>query len=150
MKLLQQAFLSILLALLILTGASACADIGHCGKGISVSDGSFLDLGPPFQGNPKFADGQQAGDSKAAEPLFPRGLRISPPPREGLPPPPSLPETTPPKALKPDRGVINPRTGEYYPPVPGGVINPKSGEILPKVDGGYINPQTGEFIPAGK
>jgi hypothetical protein len=150
MKFLKGAVLSIFLGLLILAGASTCTEIGHGAKGSSPSNGSFLDLGPSAQGNPKPADGQQAGDLKAAEPLFPRGLRINPPPPEGPPSPPSLPETTPPPIPKPKTGAINPRTGEYYPPVPGGVINPKSGEILPKVNGGYINPQTGEFIPAPK
>ena len=43
--------------------------------------------------------------------------------------------------------VLNPRTGEIYPPAPGGVINPRTGEIYPQVPGGALNPRTGEIYP---
>jgi hypothetical protein len=69
---------------------------------------------------------------------------------------PSLPASPPPPALKPpaggtpEKGVVNPRTGEFYQGTIGGIINPKTGEVLPKVEGGYVNPKTGEFLPAQK
>ena len=67
-------------------------------------------------------------------------------------PPQQPPQTTPSGPLVPsketkEKGVVNPRTGEYYPGTFGGVVNPKTGVVLPKVEGGYINPQTGEVIP---
>jgi hypothetical protein len=146
MKLLKESFLSILLGLLMLTG-SGCAEPGRSGKGTA------LDRGTESAGNPLPAMDQQTGAANDLEPLLPRGLRITPPPATVPPTSPSPPGVTPPPSPSSppsERGAINPRTGEYYPSVPGGVINPKSGEILPKVNGGYINPQTGEFIPAPK
>lgn len=68
---------------------------------------------------------------------------ISPsPPAQAAPPAPHGPST-----LNKEKGVINPRTGEFFPGAFGGVINPKTGVFLPKVDGGYQNPETGEVIP---
>jgi len=151
MPLLPKAFLFLFLGLWVLAADSGWGQIEHGDKRSYASNGSFLDSGPSSQGNPKPADGRYAGDSKAAEPLFPKGLRITPhPPQEAPPSPPARPEITPAPIPQPEKGVVNPRTGEYYPPVPGGVINPKSGEVLPKVNGGYINPKTGEFFPEGK
>jgi hypothetical protein len=49
-----------------------------------------------------------------------------------------------------ERGIVNPRTGEFYPGTYGGVIDPKTGVVLPKVEGGYQNPQTGETIPQNR
>jgi len=49
-----------------------------------------------------------------------------------------------------ERGVVNPRTGEFYQGTYGGVIDPKTGVVLPKVEGGYHNPQTGETIPQNR
>jgi len=48
-----------------------------------------------------------------------------------------------------NRGAINVRTGEFYPPVGGGVINPKTGTLYIDAAGGrgYINTKTGEFVP---
>ena len=46
-----------------------------------------------------------------------------------------------------NRGAINSKTGEYYPPSAGGIINPRTGEFYPETAGGYINPRTGEFMP---
>ena len=83
--------------------------------------------------------------------LAPDKLKVGEPPVLPSPmSPPSLPQTTPkvPSTGIPEKGVINPRTGEFYPGTYGGVINPQTGAILPKVDGGYVNLQTGEFIPA--
>jgi hypothetical protein len=142
MKLLKESFLSILLGLLIVTGFG-CAEPGRSGKAIP------LDRGTESAGNPVPVKDQQTGAANDLAPLLPQGLRIAPPPANVPPLPPSPPGVTPPPRPS-ERGAINPRTGEYYPPVPGGVINPKSGEVLPKVNGGYINPQTGEFIPAPK
>jgi hypothetical protein len=143
MNLLKECFLSILLGLLIVAG-SGCAEPGRPGKGTA------LDRGTESAGNPVPAKDQQTGAANDLEPLFPGGLRITPPPANIPPSPPSAPGVTPPSSSPSKRGAIDPRTGEYYPPVPGGVINPKSGEVMPKVNGGYINPQTGEFIPAPK
>jgi hypothetical protein len=63
---------------------------------------------------------------------------------------PALPSAKPPAGSIPEKGVVNPRTGEFYPGTIGGVVNPQTGEVLPKVEGGYINPKTGEFLPAQK
>jgi len=72
----------------------------------------------------------------------------SPPPSTAAaPPPPAVP--LPPGSV-PEKGVINPRTGEFYPGTMGGVVNPKTGDVLPKVEGGYVNPKTGEFLPVPK
>jgi hypothetical protein len=67
-------------------------------------------------------------------------------------PPGTLPapvQPAPPTGEK-ERGVVNPRTGEFYPGTHGGVIDPKTGVVLPKVEGGYQNPQTGETIPQNR
>ena len=63
---------------------------------------------------------------------------------------PELPSAKPPAGTFPEKGIVNPRTGEFYPGTIGGVLNPKTGEVLPKVEGGYVNPKTGEFLPAQK
>lgn len=52
-----------------------------------------------------------------------------------------------PSAPIPQRGVVDPRTGQYLPPVRGGVINPGTGEIYPDTGAGYVNPRTGQIIP---
>ena len=74
-----------------------------------------------------------------------------PPPYTPIPPQ-QPPQTAPSGPLAPsketkEQGVVNPRTGEYYPGTYGGVVNPQTGVVLPKVEGGYMNPQTGEVIP---
>lgn len=73
-----------------------------------------------------------------------------PPPYKPIAPPP--PQTAPsgpqaPTTGKKESGVVNPRTGEFYPGTIGGVINPRTGVVLPKIEGGYLNPETGEVIP---
>ena len=83
--------------------------------------------------------------------LVPDKLKLGEPPVLPSPvSPPSLPQPTPkgPSTGAPEKGIMNPRTGEFYPGTYGGVMNPQTGVFLPKVDGGYINPQTGEFLPA--
>jgi len=70
----------------------------------------------------------------------------APSPPIALPPP----SVKPPAGTIPEKGVVNPRSGEFYPGTIGGVVNPQTGEVLPKVEGGYINPKTGEFLPAQK
>jgi hypothetical protein len=70
----------------------------------------------------------------------------APSPPIALPPP----AVKPPAGTIPEKGVVNPRTGEFYPGTIGGVVNPQTGEVLPKVEGGYINPKTGELLPAQK
>ncbi len=79
------------------------------------------------------------------------------PPTPSSPGPPSYtpipPGTLPPPAAptrEKEKGVVNPRTGEFYPGTYGGVIDPKTGVVLPKVEGGYQNPQTGETIPQNR
>jgi hypothetical protein len=67
-------------------------------------------------------------------------------------PPGTLPapaQPVPPTREK-EKGVVNPRTGEFYPGTYGGVVDPKTGVVLPKVEGGYQNPQTGETIPQNR
>jgi len=64
-----------------------------------------------------------------------------------VPPPPPKDRATPPDQ---EKGVIDPRTGDFFPGVKGGVTNPRTGDFLPKVDGGYLNPKTGEVIPRGQ
>ena len=73
-----------------------------------------------------------------------------PPSYTPIPPQKAPPAQQVPSAGKPEKGVIDPRTGEFYPGVYGGVINPRTGVVLPKVEGGYINPETGEVIPSKK
>lgn len=83
--------------------------------------------------------------------LVPGKLNLGEPPVLPSPvSPPSLPQPTAkgPSTGTPEKGIINPRTGEFYPGTFGGVLNPQTGVLLPKVDGGYVNPQTGEFLPA--
>jgi hypothetical protein len=151
MKFWEKTSLTIFLGLLILASFSGFAEIGLSGSSKSLSGESSFALGSTAQGGQEAAaDGLKAGDLKAAEPLFPRGLRINPPTPENPSSLSSPPGPANPPIRQPEKGAINPRTGESYPPVPGGVLNPKSGEVMPKVDGGYINPKTGEFIPAGK
>lgn len=70
-----------------------------------------------------------------------------PPSYAPIPPQQAPPAQQPPVTGKSENGVVNPRTGEYYPGAIGGVINPQTGVVLPKVGGGYLNPQTGEVIP---
>jgi hypothetical protein len=96
---------------------------------------------------------QTIGSQNSQQPklLAPGELKLGEPPVLPSPiSPPSLPQPTPkgPTTGAPEKGVINPRTGEFYPGTFGGVMNPQTGVILPKVDGGFVNPQTGEFVPA--
>ena len=67
---------------------------------------------------------------------------IAPPPSQTAPSGPPAPNTG-----KKESGVVNPRTGEFYPGTFGGVVNPRTGVVLPKVEGGYLDPVTGEVIP---
>ena len=79
-------------------------------------------------------------------------LSITPPAPKPVPLPqpvaPAPPSVQPPGTTGQEKGVVNPRTGEFYPGVLGGVMNPQTGDILPKVEGGYLNPRTGDVIPA--
>jgi len=79
-------------------------------------------------------------------PPIPSGLPSYTP----IPPQKAPPTQQVPSAGKPEKGVIDPRTGEFYPGVYGGVINPRTGVVLPKVESGYLNPETGEVIPNQK
>jgi len=57
-----------------------------------------------------------------------------------VPPPPAMPYV--------NRGGIDPRTGEFFPPQGRGIMNPRTGEFYPPVNGqGYFNPRTGEYYP---
>lgn len=47
----------------------------------------------------------------------------------------------------PQRGVVDPKTGQYLPPAQGGVINPRTGEFYHDTGPGYVNPRTGQIIP---
>ncbi len=68
------------------------------------------------------------------------------------PPEPQQPKAVPPSPLPSyNRGAVNPRTGEFYPPQGRGIINPRTGEYYPPANGnGYFNPRTGEYYPAMK
>lgn len=45
---------------------------------------------------------------------------------------------------------FNVRSGQVYPGTKAGVINPRTGEFYPKAGPrGYLNPRTGEFYPGG-
>ena len=65
----------------------------------------------------------------------------------GPTPQPAPPAPPGPSTLTKEKGVVNPRTGEFLPGTFGGVIDPKTGVVWPKVEGGYHNPKTGEIIP---
>ena len=73
------------------------------------------------------------------------------PPYQPAPPqaPPGTVQPAPsvPNTARREQGILNPKTGEFYPGTYGGVIDPKTGVMLPKVDGGYVDPRTGEVIP---
>ncbi len=60
-------------------------------------------------------------------------------------------ETSPPPVQpapqQENRGVVNPRTGEYLQPSGKGVYNPRTGDYYIPSGNGYYNPRTGEFIP---
>lgn len=80
-------------------------------------------------------------------PLYPATVASTPPiPPSANPPTPPKQQITPSKN-RPESGITNPRTGEFYPGTFGGVTNPRTGVFMPKVDGGYLNPETGEVIP---
>jgi hypothetical protein len=83
-------------------------------------------------------------------PVPPIAINPAPPKPLQLPQPvaPVPSSVQPPKTDGQEKGVVNPRTGEFFPGAMGGVMNPRTGEILPKVEGGYLNQRTGEVIPA--
>ena len=61
----------------------------------------------------------------------------APSPPIALPPP----SVKPPAGTIPEKGVLNPRTGEFTPEPSAGVVNPQTGEVLPKVEGGCVDSQ---------
>jgi hypothetical protein len=91
-----------------------------------------------------FADGGNTQQKKDADELSPQGTMQEPPssPQQNQKyptapvPAPSTPE---------NRGAINPRTGEYYPPSGKGAVNPKTGEYYTPSGQGVINPRTGQY-----
>jgi hypothetical protein len=102
-------------------------------------------------GNP--STGQATGPQNSQQPqtIFPDKLKLGEPPALPSPISPTSPPTPAPDVPSKgaiEKGITNPRTGEFYPGTSGGVVNPQTGAVLPKVDGGYINPRTGEFFPA--
>lgn len=87
-------------------------------------------------------------------PLFPSPRQFVFPPAPPYSPiqPSPTPQPTPPgppgpSTLNKEKGVVNPRTGEFLPGTFGGVIDLKTGVVWPKVEDGYRNPKTGEIIP---
>ncbi|MGH8471093.1 MAG: hypothetical protein ACREVJ_01200 [Gammaproteobacteria bacterium] len=46
-----------------------------------------------------------------------------------------------------ESGAIDPRTGRYYPAVPGGVVDPETGTFYPRIREGYVDPGSGEVLP---
>ena len=102
-------------------------------------------------GNPSAGQATSPQNSQQPQTIFPDKLKLGEPPVLPSPISPTSPPTpTPnlPSKGAPEKGITNPRTGEFYPATSGGVVNPQTGGVLPKVDGGYINPRTGEFFPA--
>lgn len=72
--------------------------------------------------------------------------QLQPIPRPPQPQQPRVPAPPPLPSL--NRGAVNPRTGEFFPPQGRGIVNPKTGEYYPPLDGhGYFNPRTGEYYP---
>jgi len=113
---------------------------GRGSEGVSTSPGNQ----PTNSEQPKtlFPDQSNLGGTPF---IIPRPARLSPPVVSAPTPAPTLQA---PSTVKPERGIIDPRTGDFYPGVFGGAINPKTGDFLPKTGGGFINPRTGEFFPA--
>lgn len=102
------------------------------------------------------AQGKSLVFAQAFPPMLPQHYPPTPsspaPPAYTPIPPGRLPapaQPTTPTGEK-EKGVVNPRTGEFYPGTHGGVMDPKTGVVLPKVEGGYQNPQTGETIPQNR
>ena len=94
-----------------------------------------------------FTPAEAASLPSSPPPFYPPVVTV---PQPAPPPaiPPSLPaKPATPSRNEPEKGITNPRTGEFYPGVVGGVINPRTGVFLPKVEGGYFNPETGDTIP---
>ena len=87
-------------------------------------------------------DNANAGPQEGVQQQTPQGTYPE------IPSAPTYKEETPPAQPAPEnRGAVNPRTGEYYPPSGRGVVNPKTGEYYPPSGQGYINPRTGAFYP---
>ncbi len=96
------------------------------------------------------AYGQSSFFPPSPPPVYPPVVPPQPPYRPIPPQAPSgtVPETRGvPNREQREQGVLNPRTGEFFPGTYGGVIDPRTGVLLPKVDGGYVDPRTGEVIP---
>ena len=102
--------------------------------------------------------GDQSMKSEGPKTLFPDSSKLGASPYQIPSPTPLLPVPTPapipppgpqtPSTVRPEKGIIDPKSGDFYPGVFGGAINPKTGDFLPKTGGGFINPRTGEFLPA--
>jgi len=94
---------------------------------------------------------QGQSPSPFSPPSFHPPVVPAPPPYKPIPPqrPPQAGPLDPnaPYTAQREQGVLNPRTGEFYPGSYGGVIDPRTGVLFPRVNGGYVNPQTGEVIP---
>lgn len=103
------------------------------------ADARFLKVAQNLKFSPSLPSSPPPFYPPTITPLQP----ISPPAN-----PPSLPsKPVTPSRNAPEGGIVNPRTGEFYPGTLGGVTNPRTGVFLPKVEGGYLNPETGEVIP---
>lgn len=96
-----------------------------------------------------------APGAAASQANGPRSLEALPRPGEMIPAPsppalkqPQAPAVPPVQAPVRNKGAMDPRTGEFYPPQGEGIINPRTGEYYPPIRGeGFINPKTGEFYP---
>ncbi len=102
-------------------------------------------------GNPSTGQAASPQNSPQPQTIFSDKLKLGEPPvlpSPILPTSPPTPAPNVPSRGEPEKGITNPRTGEFYPGTIGGVVNPQTGAVLPKVDGGYVNPRTGEFFPA--
>ena len=100
-----------------------------------------------YSASPVFSQGEILKGPTPPLVINPERPQTKAPLPPGAPPPPSVKM---PGGTLPEKGVVNPRTGEFYPGTLGGVVNPQTGEVLPKVEGGYINPKTGEVLPSPK
>jgi hypothetical protein len=120
------------------------SEVERFSEGISMKDFiPFEERGRKENGSGIIISAQIMNQPRQLFPPTPPALK---PPSYSPVAPPPLPTDrgAPPEH---ERGVIDPRTGDFLPAVKGGVTNPRTGDFFPKVEGGYLNPKTGEVIP---
>jgi hypothetical protein len=142
-----------------LTSSEASLTKEGAAKGNLISEAERFPMGMPGKELVPLEKGEKQNKNGSRIPILtqiindprqlfpPTPLALKPPPYSPVAPPPPPPATD--RGALPDqeKGVINPRTGEFLPGTKGGVTNPRTGDFFPKVEGGYLNPKTGEVIP---